>query len=155
MVFFSYRNVSQIGAIIRERSGQIAISTSIAAVAVLVLNFFLIQRWGMFGAAVATLGAFSLEFFVMRELAARVYPMRFSLFTLLTPIVVGTVVWLGIAAVIEPDASMLVSLGVKSLGVLAFFAGLVLTGAVPKEDLRLVGEAVRHPMQALRTLRGG
>jgi O-antigen/teichoic acid export membrane protein len=154
MVFFSYRSISQIGAIIKERTGQIAISTSVAAVVVIALNFLLIPRWGINGAAVATLGAFGIEFFVMRELSARVYPLRFALPALLTPMVVGCVVWFGAHAVVAPDAPILLSLGVKSLAVVAFLGGLVLTRAMPRDDLRMVGQAARNPLQALRVLRG-
>jgi O-antigen/teichoic acid export membrane protein len=154
MVFFGYRSIAQIGLVIRERPSQIAISTSVAAVVILVLNFTLIRTWGMYGAALATLGGFGLEFLVMRALSARVYPLQFGLPTLLTPLAVGGIAWLAAHAVVAPDAPLLLSIGVKSLAVVAYFGGLVITRAIPREDLRAVGTALRHPRRALQLLRG-
>jgi O-antigen/teichoic acid export membrane protein len=76
MVFFGYRQIAQIGVIIKDRPGLVARSTAVAAATVLLLNWLLIPRFGAMGAAAATLGGFGTEFFIMRWFSMREYPLR-------------------------------------------------------------------------------
>jgi len=153
MVFFSYRSMSQIGSLIKERTRQIAATTALAAVVALALNFLLIPRWGAHGAALATAGSFIVEFFVMRSLSERVYPLRLGLGLLLGPLAMASVVWLATRVVVSPGGPMLVGIAVKLAAVALFGGGLLVAGAVPREDLGLVREAIRQPGNVLRALR--
>ena len=63
-----------------RRSKLIMGGSFVALVVNTVLNFALIPHWGMYGAAYATLGAYSIEALVMYWLAQRVYRLDYELF---------------------------------------------------------------------------
>lgn len=152
MVFFGYRQVAQIGSIIRERPGVIARSTAIAAGAALVLNLLLIPRWGMMGAAAATLGAFGLEFFIMRWHSMRLYPLHVDIGLL--PLGLGAVVW-SVARMVGPSsAGTVASIAVNALAFGVFVLLLSVTGGLTADQKRFLSGAVRDPLGSLRAMRG-
>jgi O-antigen/teichoic acid export membrane protein len=153
MVFFGYRQVAQIGVIIRDKPGLVARTTAFAAGTVLLLNWLLIPRWGAMGAAVATLGGFGIEFFVMRWFSMREYPLRIEVGAL--AILVGVATWGLTRAVLPADASVPLSLLINTLGFATFVVALMLTGAMDRDQRRFVAAALRDPAGTLRALRGG
>lgn len=152
MVFFGYRQIAQIGVIIKDKPGLIARSTAVAAATVLLLNWLLIPRWGAMGAAFATLGGFATEFFLMRWLSMREYPMRIAIGAL--PMAVGVTMWSLTRLVLPDEASIPLSLAVNSMGFVTFVVALMLTGAMDSEQRRFVLGALRNPRGSLRALRG-
>jgi len=152
MIFFGYRQIAQIGVIIRDRPGLVARSTGVAAATVLALNWVLIPRYGAMGAAFATLGGFGTEFFVMRWFSMREYPLRIEIGALAIGIAVTT--WLASRAVLPVDASIPLSVAVNTLAFVVFLGALLLTGAVGADERRFLFAALRDPMGSLRALRG-
>lgn len=153
MVFFGYRQIAQIGVIIKDRPGLVARSTAVAAATVLLLNWLLIPRWGAMGAAVATLGGFATEFFLMRWFSMREYPMRIVVGAL--PMTVGVATWVLTRLALPAQASIPVSLAINGAGFALFVAALMLTGAMDAEQRRFVLSALRDPRGSIRALRGG
>lgn len=151
MVFFGYRQVAQVGALIKEQPGAVARSTAIAAAGALVLNFALIPRWGVTGAALATLGGFSLDFFLIRWYSMRLYPMR--VYVGVVPIGLAAATW-WLAHVAIPDGTSLVlSLIGHGVALVAFGLSLIATGVVTPAQRRFLVGAMRHPADTLRALR--
>jgi O-antigen/teichoic acid export membrane protein len=126
MLFFGYRQVSYIGAAIRERSDLIGLGTAAAAGVVLVGNFLLIPRWGAMGAATATLLAFAGEFAIVMTASERVYGLRYPMARLFAPVVLAVATYGGVRWILPDDAPLGVSLSVKVLAFALFFAVLLL-----------------------------
>jgi O-antigen/teichoic acid export membrane protein len=153
-VLFSYRAIGQLGALIRGRSDLIAVSTVVAASGAIVLNFLLIPRFGIFGAAGATAIAFGFEFLLMRKLSANVYSAVVPLVELARPLVVAIIAWHVARAIGPSDSGLALRLlsNVFALGL--FGVGLVFTGALTPSDRRALQRAVREPKWLLAQLRG-
>ena len=154
MVFFGYRLIAQIGALIRERSDLVAKSSALAAAAIIGLNVLLIPRWGMMGAATATLLAFALEFAIMRAVSRRIYPLTIALSPLLLPVLLAVSVWAGATLILPPEPPILLSVAIKLIGFIAFGALLAATRSISPEQQRLVWAFVSRPGETIRILRG-
>ncbi len=155
MVFFGYRSVGQIGALIRGRSDLIALGTAIAAVVVTLLNISLIPRFGVLGAASATLGAFAVEFFLMLRLSKGVHQMDIRLPRFLAPLAIASAVLVGTNLLVARDLALPASIALHVVAVGAYLGALALTGAIPPEMRAATWRAVRAPRETLRLLRGG
>ncbi|MFN0097652.1 MAG: lipopolysaccharide biosynthesis protein [Gemmatimonadaceae bacterium] len=154
MVFFAYRSVGQIGALIRGRSDLIAIATVLAAVVVTLMNILLIPVLGVHGAALATLIAFAFEFFVMRRLSRNVHPLQVPLFPLLRPVVLGALVWWTADVLATETMSLLPRLGIRVAAVGVYGFALFASGAVPAAVQQGIARALREPRSVLAVLRG-
>jgi O-antigen/teichoic acid export membrane protein len=153
MVFFGYRQLSQVGSVIGQRPRYVAYSTSIAAASVILLNAVLIPRWGTMGAAGATAGAFMLDFFVMRRLSARAYPLDFPLRELLPPLLLGAGVWAASAVVVPTEPTLVLSLTLHALAMSIFVALLFVTGIITARERALLRTAMQDPRGLVRRLR--
>jgi O-antigen/teichoic acid export membrane protein len=155
MVLFNYRFISQLGAMIRERSGLIGASAGIAAATVLGLNFLLIPRWGMMGAAWATVGAFAVEYVIMSAMSRRVWTEVFPATQLLRPWVAALAVWGAVELAFPADAALAVAISVKLAAMVAFGVLLLPVGALSRDQRELLSRGLRDPRWALGNLRGG
>jgi O-antigen/teichoic acid export membrane protein len=153
VVFFGYRQFTQVGSVIAQQSRYIAYSTTLAAIGVIVLNALLIPRWGIMGAAAATAAAFMLDFVVMHSLSERVYPLRFPFAQLLPPLAIAVVVWLVFSVLAPNDMGLLASVALHSGGLVTFGALLLLSGSINAQERKAIRNALRNPRATLRTLR--
>lgn len=153
MVFFGYRPISQVGAMISEKTGAVAAASATAAAAVLLLNALLVPRFGMMGAAYATLGAFVIEFAVMRTLSERYFPLAFSFGAQFAPLALALVVWLAVTLTLPASVSLIVSVLAKTVAMLVFAGALLVTGVVNAEQRQRIVAALRDPIGTARTLR--
>lgn len=132
MLFFGYRQVSYVGAAIRERTDVIGLGTAVAAGMALVANFLLIPRWGAIGAAVATALAFALEFAIVMSASERIYRLGYPIPHLFAPVLLAVAAYLGTRLLLPPDAPLSVSIATKALAFALFAAALVLRGDLPR-----------------------
>lgn len=155
IVLFDYRHISQLGATIRERSDLIAYSTAVAAGIVTVLNFALIPRWGMMGAAAATVTAFAAEFFFMSALSARVYSLNYPVREVLRPLCLALIIYGASRALLGAEAPLAVSVPIKGLAFAAFLFLLPTIGAISVSQRAILVKAIRDPAWGLRELLRG
>lgn len=153
MVFFGYRSVTQIGALIDRESGRIAASSAIAAVGVLLLNWTLIPVFGIEGAALATLAGFALEFFVMTAIQSRAGDVLLPVRELLRPLAAAAAVY-ALVALLDTQVSAAGAVAAR-VAALVLFAILVWYGGMltPPERSWLRA-AVQHPRRVVALVRG-
>ena len=125
MLFFGYRQVSYVGAAIRERSDLIAFGTVVGAMVALGANLLLIPRWGAMGAAWATLVAFAADFAVVMTCSERVYPLGLPMARLFGPVVLAGAMYLAAHLVVPLVPSLALAVAVK-LAAVALFAAMAL-----------------------------
>jgi O-antigen/teichoic acid export membrane protein len=154
MVLFSWRQISQLGATLRERSEFIALSSAVAAVAALGLNAVLVPRWHAMGAAVATALAFAVEASIMFFLSSRLFRVRLSPVVLLGPLGLAALVWVGANALAPWEQGVVVRLAVKASALPFFLALLVMSGLVTRVEWLWLSSAIRAPRALLANLRG-
>jgi O-antigen/teichoic acid export membrane protein len=129
------------GIYVAKKTLHLGVIGAVSAILSLALNYFMISRWGMLGAAWAT--AFS--FFAMAGLAylaaQRVYPIPYSLSRLIMPLALATVTYLASTLVAMP--SLLVSVAIKLLLFFSFPVGLYLLGFCETHEVQKAREVVR------------
>jgi O-antigen/teichoic acid export membrane protein len=150
MVFYCYRQIAQVGATIRFRSDMIGLSTAIAGGLVILLNFVLIPRWGIMGAAAATALAFAGEYLLMDHLSRRVYPAVYPVLQVLRPLILGGAVLGAVSLLVPSDAPLLVELGVKLAGFGGFLALVPGLGGLSTAQRAALRHWIRDPLAAVR-----
>ncbi len=153
MVFFCFRHVSQTGAMIAKRPGDIALVTSSAAVLAVLLNVLLIPRWAAMGAAVATAAAFAMEFMVMRRRSERAYPLGLGVGIVLKPLGLATLAWIAPAVAVPASAPWAVALAARVVAFGLYVAALAATGLLDAPARRMLAGSVRDPRAIIRALR--
>ena len=153
MVFFCYRHMSHTGAMIRKKSGYIAVVTSAAAATALLLNLLLIPRWGAMGAASATAGAFALEFLVMNSLSERTYPIGLKVRELFAPLAIASGVWAAAAVAVPDGAGPMTGLAIRIAAFGAYAIVLSATGILSPSARQLLIRSAREPRAIMNALR--
>lgn len=153
MVFFGYRQISQVGALIAGRPGLIAWSTTVAAGGAILLNLLLIPPYGAMGAAVATAAAFGVEFVVMLLLSKRVHPVPVPFAHLAQPFVLAIVVWIAAALAVPAGASQFTGLTVRLVAALAYLVALAVTGILTREERSALLVIARDPRSLVSALK--
>ena len=144
MLFFGYRQVSYVGAAIRERSDLIAFGTVVGAVVALAANFLLIPLWGAMGAALATLAAFATDFAVVMICSERAYPLGFPMGRLFGPVLLACAMYGAVRLALPPATPLLLAAPVKLAAVGAFVAVVLLA-----DRMLPTGGAFRfHPLRS-------
>ncbi len=77
-VLWSWCNFVNIGLLVEERTGSLAGASTVGVAATLLLNFLLIPRYGMWGAAGATFLAYGVRFSAIYMVGQRRYPIPFE-----------------------------------------------------------------------------
>jgi O-antigen/teichoic acid export membrane protein len=129
--------LTSIGLNITKQTGYYPASTIAAAIANIGLNYALIPRFGMIGAAWANVAAYALQTALAMTFSQRVYPVRYEYGRLTRALAASVVAFL--AGVAIPAMPALLGLFVRGLTVIAVFAGILWTlGFFRHEELEVL-----------------
>ena len=150
MIFFVVDNVFQVGLLIKGKSSRLSSARWIAAVANFGLNWLLIPRYGMMGAAIATLLSFMCSAVLILRQAQQTYPVPFEYRRYAQ---IGLAAGLTYAlALVLPAPSLWIGVAAKSAAWLLFPSLLALTGFVRPEERAALA---RLSTDGLGFLKGG
>jgi O-antigen/teichoic acid export membrane protein len=151
-VFFAYRQFSYVGIYISKRSEFAAAATWVSVAVVLGGNVMLIPWLGAYGAAIATLSAFAVEFVLTMVISQRLVPVRYPWSRILPLLAVA-----GVAAGITVPASLemdfLPAFLLKVSVYLVFLAVAIPFLALNAHERRLLLRATQNPVLGLQALR--
>jgi O-antigen/teichoic acid export membrane protein len=136
--------VGTIGIMLQRRPLVRSAAVAVAAAANIGLNFLLIPRYGMLGAAVATLLGFTLQALIQIAVALRYYPIPYQWHRFVR--LGGLSAALYVASTFVPPASLPVAVMTKLLILASFPAILWITGLFEEaevERVRRVGSGLR------------
>jgi O-antigen/teichoic acid export membrane protein len=151
-VFFAYRQFSYIGIYISKKSEWAAAATWVSVGLVLGLNMLLIPRMGAYGAAIATLSAFAVEFVLTMLVSQRLVRVRYPWARILSLLAVAAVA----TAIVVPASLSMTPLPAFSLKATVYV--LFVLVAIPflafdsHERRRLLASAL-NPVAGLQALR--
>lgn len=135
IVFSTMYFVVQTGAFIARRTSIIALTMGIAAAANIMLNFLLIPRFGILGAAMATALGYLAALIALYAVAQRLVPIPYSPGKL-TAAIIGALIVMALSPHIHSQ-SIVKDLAVKVM-ILVFYCGALLAaGVVTRDDLSL------------------
>jgi len=117
------------------------------------LNFALVPRWGIVGAAASTLLAYPVLFLLTLVVAQRAYPIPYDWGRMLRPLAIFLAITLAKLAV--PPEPLLASIALKTLLLAAYPVGLVASGFLGVEERRALERVVRQLVQQLAPFREG
>lgn len=78
LIAYGSYSIVAIAVNVAKKTAHISWTTTTAAAVNIVLNIFLIPRWGMFGAAIATLFAYVLSTWLLFRVGQRLYPIPYE-----------------------------------------------------------------------------
>ena len=136
MVFMTSDTVFQVGLLLKGKSSWLPIAKGIAAVVSVALNFLLVPKYGIQGAASAGAIAFGLYSVTILTVAQRVYAIHFEYARIAR--IMGAVALVFLLSTLVPIDSLLVAIGMKSLVLLAFPVTLWVSGFFMKEEIAFV-----------------
>lgn len=138
----------QVGILLKKKTQNIAYIVAISALANLLLNFSLIPRFGVWGAALSTLASFGIMFILNYIISSRIYYVRYQftrIFKLLALAVGLYLISLGINM-----GSLFTSLLVKTPLVLSFPFLLFLVRFYTPEEIQKIKEILSKAGSSLR-----
>jgi len=140
-VFYGIYYQMNVGINLKKKTKYIPIIVGGAAIINLLLNFLLIPKWGMMGAAISTILSYAIlvifSFFVSR----RLYPIKYQWIRIIKLSIIFIILLL-MGLIISFD-SILISLAVKFIILLCFPILLILTHFFYKEEINRLQELFR------------
>ncbi|MEW6442067.1 MAG: polysaccharide biosynthesis C-terminal domain-containing protein [bacterium] len=131
-IVFSLHNHFNMGILIEKKTHYLAYINGSNGIVNLVLNWFFIQRWGMYGAAYATLLSFFYKVIVTYAVSSRIYPVHFEAGKVLKIFLTAGLLYA--ASQWIPAGPIYVRLGIKGLLLLAYPVLLWFLGVPGPED---------------------
>jgi O-antigen/teichoic acid export membrane protein len=129
--------LTSIGLNITKQTGYYPASTIAAAVANIALNYALIPRYGMIGAAWANAAAYAVQAGLAFTFSQRVYPVRYEYGRVIRALAASGVAFLAGAAI--PPFPTIVGLFARGATVVAVFAGILwILGFFKREELEIL-----------------
>jgi O-antigen/teichoic acid export membrane protein len=148
MIFFCVDNVFQVGLLIKGESNRLSSARWIAAVANLGLNWLLIPRYGMMGAAIATLLSFMCSAVLILRKAQQTYPVPFE-YRRYAQIAMAAAVTYAVSPLL-PSSPLWLAIVTKAATWLLFPLLLFVTGFVRPEERNAIGRLSREGLGFLR-----
>jgi O-antigen/teichoic acid export membrane protein len=148
-VFYGVSNTARLGLMLSGRTGLTLPLNAAAAVANVVLNFILIPRFGIIGAAMATTFSFALLAIINYLVSYRVYPIPCEPVRLAQA--VGIAVAVVALAVLFPPKLLAVRLLCAVAASAAFPGLLVLIGFFHKDEMHTLNRVFSRPLSILKS----
>ncbi len=150
-ILFGVMYIAGAGILIMGKSKYRAISTALAAVANLILNFVLIPPFGGFGAALAAVGSFLVRVVIDIYYSQKLFPVTYDLRRVVHMSAIFTVLLLSAIGVQIENLwlSILFNAGVILLFPLLVYA----TGVLTSEEKYWARRLIKNPIAALGALR--
>jgi O-antigen/teichoic acid export membrane protein len=150
-LFASYRQFSYVGFWVKTETRPVARLTALSDGLNLLANIALIPRFGIWGAAWATVLAYGVEFVVGMVMSERRYPVTYAWRPILGPLLGATGLYLAVSMASQ-KLSLTASLGLKSLALLAFPALSVAAGGLLPEELRTLIKLAARPLHTIQVV---
>jgi len=149
----SWTGFHNIGVLVRERTELIALANWIGAAAALLCYWKLIPPYLGWGAAIGTVVGFAVRQALIYRFAQRLWPVKYHW----PPVLRLSVLSVLICLLSLPAASLSIvgSLIIRSLLLVAYVAGVWFLGILPREGRRAALKIARSPRRALVSLFGG
>ena len=135
-IFQALANVPNRAIYLVKKTGYLPLVFAVPALVNVGLNFLLIPRYGMMGAAWATLLAYPLLFALTLWVAQKVYPIPYDYGRMAKPLILA--LGLSLLKDVVPHEPLVRSLCLKALLLGAFPLGLVVLGFVTADERRLL-----------------
>ena len=150
-VFQAWTFFCNLGIYIQEHSNYMAIASLISAVVVTILNYILIPKYGAYGAAWATAGAFFIRFFLIYVLAQKLYWIDYGWHKQLLLFLASIVIYL--ASTVITSSRLIPSLGIN-LFLFAFFEVMIYSFFLENPEKKIIADFIKKPQSILRVFQG-
>lgn len=141
-IFQSLAHVPTRAIYLVKKTGYLPLVSIVPAVLNVALNFVLIPRYGMMGAAVSTLAAYPVLFFLTLAMAQHLYRIPYDYVRMAKPLVILLVLSLVARAV--PSDSLMAAVAIKTLLLATFPVALLGSGFLTGDERRALSHVVRQ-----------
>ncbi len=140
MILHGFYTVISVGVILTKKTKYVIISNYSAAILNIILNFLLIPKYGMLGAAIASVIAFILNSVILYNFAQKCYFIKYKIINVIVHFAVLLII-IGISYYLDLSAL------VKVLVVIIAFAIMPLTSLVGYKDIRKISKLVYRKLR--------
>lgn len=151
-ILFGVMYVAGAGILISGKTKYRALSTVVAAIANLGLNFLLIPIFGAFGAAFAAIGSFVVRVVIDVYYSQKLFPIKYDVKRIVHMCSIFVALLLG-AIFIEIE-SVIVSIAFNTCVVLLFPVLVYFTGVLDIDERLWVRKLLTSPIATIRSIRG-
>lgn len=152
-ILFGVMYVAGAGILIQGKTKYRALSTALAAIANLGLNFLLIPIFGAFGAAFAAIGSFVVRVVIDVYYSQRLFPIEYDIKRIVHMCFLFAVLLLG--AIFVEVESVVLSIAFNSLAVFLFPILVYFTGVLDEDERLWIRRLLKSPVATIRGIRGG
>jgi O-antigen/teichoic acid export membrane protein len=147
-IFAGMFNFASAGIMIAKKTKLMALTTVVAMIISLTLNFTLVPRWGGFGAATAVIGAYFVRFFLTNYFSQKLFPIPYEWRRLITVLLLAAA--LVAAAMSLAPASLAMSLALKTGILVTLPLILYVAGWFNPREKELIRTVVVHPSSLVK-----
>jgi O-antigen/teichoic acid export membrane protein len=148
-IFQTWTFYCNLGIYIKERSKYMAIAYIISAISVTIFNFILIPKYGAYGAAWATVGAFFILFSLTNIFAQRFYYINYGWGKQLQLLIFAVIIYLANRVL---DVSQIsISLGINTFLMLLFII-VIYRFFLEESEKSIIRQFIRSPMSISKTV---
>lgn len=140
MILHGFYTVVSVGVILTKNTKYVVVSNYSAAILNIILNFLLIPKYGMMGAAIASVIAYTLNSVILYNFAQKCYYIKYKIINVIVHfalllIIIGISYYLDLSALI------------KVLVIIIALMMMPLTGLVGYKDIRKISKLVYHKLR--------
>ncbi len=138
-----------LGNYIKDKSKYIAIASIISAVGCTVLNFTLIPKYGVYGAAWATVGAFFIRFILTNIFSQRFYYIDYSWSKQLRLLMFAVIIYLSSKVIDVSQVS--ISLGINTFLMLLFII-IIYSFFLEESEKSIIRQLIKNPISITKAV---
>lgn len=137
------------GVLYTEKTIYIAIGTLSAAIVIVVFSFFLIPKYGMNGAALATIFAFTIRFAIIFYYSQKLHPLSLPWTKILLMMIISAVIY--IISLFVDSKNLAFSIIVNTVLFLSFLLSLIVSPVFNRDEKRIIISVIRRPIKSLKS----
>jgi O-antigen/teichoic acid export membrane protein len=142
-ILWTWTAFCNFGLLLKEKTNLNALSAVIAVVSVVLLNFLLIPKYGAYGAAWATFGAFLIRFTVVFILSQKYYSINYGWDKLFKLISASVIIYL--TRFFLNNSSLILSL-IINIGLLSLYSIVIYKYLLEKSEKSFIKKLIQRPL---------
>lgn len=147
-IFAGMYNFASAGIMIAKRTKLMALTTVVAMIISLSLNFTLVPKWGGFGAAIAVIGAYFVRFFLTNYFSQKLFPIPYEWRRLIIVLILAAaLVAVGMSISLT---SLVATLAIKTAILVFLPLVLYVTGWFNVREKEIIRKAITHPESVVK-----
>jgi len=137
------------GVIYKGKTKYIAFGTTIGAIAIVVFSFILIPVFSMYGAAIATILAFFIRFFIIYIYSQKLYKLHLKWAKIILLMIIALIILL-VSSYFQQE-NLMVSIMLNVFLFIGFVVSILIFPVFNTAERKIIFDSIRNPLISLRS----